>query len=79
MWIHEHPISDIKTGLMAKLASKWIGPATVKRRLGPVNYHLALDSKANLTETHHVENIKMFSVLLLRTSVVLLGGRTFFC
>ncbi|MGH0161471.1 UNVERIFIED_CONTAM: hypothetical protein FKN15_067801 [Acipenser sinensis] len=69
--IRDHPMSDAKVGFAAKLAPKWRGPATIKKRLGPVNYQLVLDSNPDNHKTHHIEN-KIFFGPSSRTSS--LGG-----
>lgn len=53
-------MSDAGGRFMAKLAPKWKGPATVKTKLGPVNYRVVQDSKPDTCETVHVENLKKF-------------------
>ncbi|MGH0159284.1 UNVERIFIED_CONTAM: hypothetical protein FKN15_038408 [Acipenser sinensis] len=68
VWVRDHPMSDAKVGFAAKLAPKWRGPATIKKRLGPVNYQLVLDSNPDNHETHHIENIKIFFGPSSRTS-----------
>ncbi len=42
VWVRTHPLSRADDGFMAKLSTKWKGPAKVVKRLGPVNYPVSL-------------------------------------
>lgn len=61
VWIRSHPVSDASSKFSAKLAPKWIGPAVIVKRLGPVNYRVKWgDLQAVKEDTIHVVNLKHY-------------------
>lgn len=58
VWVRAHPLSRADEGFMAKLASKWKGPARITKCLGPVNYSVSFDDNPMNVDTCHVQNLK---------------------
>ncbi|KAL2083767.1 hypothetical protein ACEWY4_021540 [Coilia grayii] len=59
VWVRSHPLSKASDKFSAKLAPKWEGPATVVRKLGPVNYRVKW-SNPQKEDTINVVNLKRF-------------------
>lgn len=59
VWVRAHPLSKASDYFSAKLAPRWIGPAKVEKKLGPVNYRVRWipDDKE---ETVNVVNLKQY-------------------
>lgn len=55
-----HPLSKAADNFSSKLAPKWSGPATVMRRLGPINYHVQWKDKNMKSDTINVVNLKSY-------------------
>lgn len=60
VWVRTHPLSKANEKFSAKLAPKWDGPATIVRKLGPVNYLLRWNDPPNRLDTVHVVNLKPY-------------------
>ncbi|MGH0151380.1 UNVERIFIED_CONTAM: hypothetical protein FKN15_026540 [Acipenser sinensis] len=60
VWVRSHPISDASVFFSAKLAPKWSGPASVIKKLGPVNYRLKWVDRPEKVETVNVVNLKPY-------------------
>lgn len=58
VWVRAHPLSRADEGFMAKLSSKWKGPARITKCLGPVNYSVTFDDNPMNVDTCHVQNLK---------------------
>lgn len=60
VWVRTHPVSKASEKFSAKLAPKWEGPATVVRKLGPLNYAVGWVDKPSKQDTVNVVNLKKY-------------------
>lgn len=60
VWVKTHPLSRADDAFMAKISPKWKGPARVEKKLGPVNYKVAMLSDPTQIDTYHTQNLKNF-------------------
>lgn len=60
VWVRAHPASDASAGFSSKLAPKWKGPATVLKKLGPVNYRIKWVEQPNKIDNVNVVNLKPY-------------------
>lgn len=60
VWVKTHPLSRADNAFMAKIYPKWKGPARVEKKLGPVNYKVAMLSDPTPIDTYHTQNLKNF-------------------
>ncbi len=67
VWVHTHPLSKA-----FKLAPKWSGPATVVRKLGPINYLMQWNDQSKRLDTVNMVNLKPF--FRVQPPVPLAGG-----
>lgn len=58
IWLKNFPQSRAQQHFSAKLAPKWKGPYRVLRKLGPLNYQIALETTGEDVRTAHVCNLK---------------------
>ncbi len=58
VWLRNFPQSSAQHNFTAKLAPKWKGPYRVLKRLGPLNYQIALEETGEDVRTAHVCNLK---------------------
>ncbi len=58
IWLRNFPQSSTQHNFTAKLAPKWKGPYWVLKRLGPLNYQIALEETGEDVRTAHVCNLK---------------------
>lgn len=60
VWLRAHPQSKAAAKFSAKLAPRWLGPAKVESRLGPVNYRVRWVSDNLKIDTVNVVDMKPF-------------------
>jgi hypothetical protein len=60
VWVRTHPLSKASENFSSKLAPKWSGPATVMRKLGPINYHVQWNDQNKKMDTVNVVNLKPY-------------------
>ena len=60
VWVRTHPLSKASENFSSKLAPKWSGPATVRRKLGPVNYRIQWNDHQKRTDTVNVVELGQF-------------------
>ncbi len=60
VWVHTHPLSKASDSFSSKLAPKWSGPATVVRKLGPINYLIQWNDQSKRLDRVNVVNLKPF-------------------
>lgn len=56
--MRNYPQSSAQHHFMAKLVQKWKGPYHILKQLGPLNYHISLESTGEDVRTVHVCNLK---------------------
>uniref|UniRef100_A0A3B3BX27 Gypsy retrotransposon integrase-like protein 1 n=1 Tax=Oryzias melastigma TaxID=30732 RepID=A0A3B3BX27_ORYME len=60
VWVRTHPLSKASENFSAKLAPKWAGPATIMRRLGPLNYQIQWMGPNKKVDTINIVNLKPY-------------------
>lgn len=60
VWVRTHPLSKASENFSSKLAPKWSGPATVMRKLGPINYQVQWNDQNKKMDTINVVNLKPY-------------------
>lgn len=60
VWVRTHPLSKASENFSSKLAPKWSGPATVMRKLGPINYLVQWNGHDKKVDTVNVVNLKPY-------------------
>lgn len=60
VWVRAHPLSKAESKFSAKLAPRWLGPAKVEKRLGPITYRISGVLSDGKSDTVNVVNLKPF-------------------
>ncbi|KAK7895604.1 hypothetical protein WMY93_020929 [Mugilogobius chulae] len=60
VWIRSHPLSKASAKFSAKLAPRWVGPAKVEKKLGPVNYQVRWLTDKLKVDTVNVVDMKPY-------------------
>lgn len=60
VWVRSHPLSKASDKFTSKLAPWWEGPATVIKKIGPINYRVKWSNPPDKQDTVNVVNLKKY-------------------